>query len=482
MAYDALDAVAPERLARLSGARVAADAGSSVEVRAVQGLRRKHWVRDGQVRSSEYLAEPPALTVRVAGGGRDVYTTTDSLDPLVLAETVDTARRALPWGRPFRDAEPLGGGGARWDQEAAADARLAADPASALGPLLGEARDAAAKVSAELDVDLRVSEGTVLEARRRESYSASTGGTRPGSASSFERSDLDTRLLVEVRRGGRSVRVHSVAHTNRCDAIPLADTLREAGMLATALSYGALRAGGDADVPAGPTGPVLLAPRAAAALLRQVVHDLFDRGSVVRPERTLRHRLLDEPAASPGGHSRPFDHEGTPTRDSVLLDESGTPGRLVCRGAAFGGSPGTGGTGGDGDGESGVARLLTGHATIARARGVPLPLPTTVRIAPVWRDAADSGGPAGHTGLVGLALRGEGTQLHRSGAVLRFRIDVAEMRDGVVVGAPHTRFLAASSARILEACDAVRPVAAFVPWADYSTVCCWLSMDDIFEH
>jgi predicted Zn-dependent protease len=425
--------------------------GESAEVRTSYGIRRKHRVSADQVRSTETLKHASPTMLRLARGGRDAYVSIDSVAGDVLPSVIRTARDALRFGRTFRDGHPLRPA-PQWDEKQFVDYELAASTAP-LAQLWLQAETLAERVGQRLGLHMSIADGLVTEQGLAEAFA-----TSDRDALSFTRTCIETRLLVEVRLGNRRMKLWAERHTNRLSDLPLEDLLLEAGLRGASLL---VEDNAEPEQPA-----LLLTPRASASLLRLLVQDITESPSARQAVGSLRHRVVDDGQAVGGQHSRPFDHEGTPTGETVLLDPLGVVGELTCRGARW-----------SGPAEKAGPVVLTGNGFVPRSMGPPVPLPTNARLSAPDRPD-DWSPPERFSGRLGFNLRGEGTQRFRSGDRIRFRIDTATVRDGQVVGRGETLLVAASCVDMLRAVREVAPAHSYVPWADFSTASSWILFED----
>jgi predicted Zn-dependent protease len=423
-----------------------ARAGEQAEVRTARLIRRKHRVGADKVASSGRLTDPVATVLRLAAGGRDAYVCSGPAAP----ELMSAARAMLPFGRPYRDGTPLhaevaglpGPGGEL------------AEPAGPLRQFREQADTAAAVAAARLGVGIRVLDCTVTETASVEAFAA---GSRQ--AQSFACATVEASLLIEVRRGPARLRLRAARHAASLGDIPLAEMMTETGwrgaaMLAPPL---ALPPGAPGTVQA---GELLLTPSVSAAVLGVLAHDVIDRRAAPdpTPEPALPCALADDAHAPGSRHSRPFDHEGTPTGESVLLGQDGAPGRLACRGDAPADPA-----------DPAEPPVLTGNGLLAAFRSVPEVRPTNVRLA----GAAPYVLPDGYTGSLGYAIRGEGVQRFRSGDRIMFRVETASVSGGAVAGRTPMLIFAGTAHDILASVAAVSPPLTYLPGRDYSAAGAW---------
>lgn len=417
--------------------------GEQAEVRVSRLIRRKHRVTGEGVQSSGELADPVATVLRLAARGKDVYVTAGPATPEVLA----AARELLPWGRAYREGSPL-----------RPVMRELACPGGGLGTgALTRFRDRAAEAAARAQGGLRVLDCTVTETISAEAFA---DGQQP--ARSFACATTEASLQVEVRHGSGAVRLRAARHAASLEDIPLADLITEAGWRGAALLAPPLAIPPPADNSKrhrGLEGELLLSPAVSAAMLRVVTHEVLERRPWLEPGAALPCGLADDAHAAGSRHSRPFDHEGVPTGESVLLDRSGVPGDLACRGDAPGDGP----------------AVLTGNALLAQVfTCAPEIRPTSVRL----DGAAPYALPAGFTGSLGFATRGEGVQRFRSGDRIMFRVETAAVRDGAVTGRTPALLFAGTARDILASVRGAAPPLSYQPWPDYSTAAAWTLLCD----
>lgn len=422
--------------------------GEQAEVRVSRLIRRKHRVTGERVQSSGELADPVATVLRLAARGRDVHVTAGLATPEVLA----AARELLPWGRAYREGSPL-----------RPAVRELACPGGGLDrDALTQFRDRAADAAARAQGELRVLDCTVTETTSAEAFA---DGQQP--ARSFACATVEASLQIEVRHGSGRLRLRAARHAARLEDIPLADLMTEAGWRGAALLAPPQTAAPQTAPPLttppapdnskrrrGPKGELLLSPAVSAAVLRVLAYDVLERRPWLEPGAALPCGLADDAHAAGSRHSRPFDHEGVPTGESVLLDQSGAPGDLACRGDAPGGGP----------------VVLTGNALLAQVfTCAPEIRPTSVRLS----GAAPYDLPAGFTGSLGFATRGEGVQRFRSGDRIMFRVETAAVRDGAVTGRTPALLFAGTARDILASVRGAAPPLSYQPWPDYSTAAAW---------
>ncbi|RGC68156.1 hypothetical protein C5N14_14655 [Micromonospora sp. MW-13] len=429
----------------LSGA---ARAGEALEVRTSRMSRRKHRITAGRVRSGAAVTGAAPTLVRLARDGREVHLWVDHLSAATAPGTLAEAREMLRYGRPYRDAAALHPD-ADWDDQRYVDHGMR-DPDGPLAAFWRSVREAAEAVGDRLGIRVAVADALIVEEQHTEVFARSDHAPR-----TFSLTRIEARLLVEVRQGQRRTRLWAARHGNRIAELPVADLLTEAALRGAVT----LAADGRREPRRQAGGALLLGPRPTAALLRVLANDLFDRPDAPRPAGPLRHVLVDDAHAAGGQHSRPFDHEGSPTGRTDLLDGSGQPTRMTVRG----GLPAA---------AAGAARL-TGNAYAPVGQAAPMPRPTNVGLAGVGPGSGERAAPDGFSGLFGFNLRGEGTQQIRAGDVIRFRVETAYLRAGAVAGRGATLFVAGTVRRLLDAIEAVSPGTSYVPWRDHSTACVW---------
>ncbi len=458
---------ARRELAELASALAGqARAGEQAEVRTARLIRRKHRVGADKAASSGVLTDPVATVLRLAAADRDAYVCSGPAVP----ELMSAARAMLPFGRPYRDGTPLH---AEADDLPGPGGELAelAEPAGPLRQFREQAGTAAAVAAARLGVGIRVLDCTVTETTSVEAFAAG-----PRQARSFACATVEASLLIEVRRGPARLRLRASRHAASLGDIPLAGMMTETGWRGAAMLAPPLAP------PSGePAGELLLTPSVSAAVLGVLAHDIIDRRFAPDPAPgpALPCALADDARAPGSRHSRPFDHEGTPTGESVLLGQDGAPGRLACRGDAPA-EPAvlTGRVACRGDAPAEPAVLtgrvltgpvLTGNGLLAAFRSVPEVRPTNVRLA----GAAPYALPDGYTGSLGYAIRGEGVQRFRSGDRIVFRVETASVSGGAVAGRTPMLIFAGTAHDILASVAAVSPPLTYLPGRDYSAAGAW---------
>ncbi|HEY1619152.1 MAG TPA: hypothetical protein VGG25_16135 [Streptosporangiaceae bacterium] len=414
-----------------------ATAGEQAEVRTTRLIRRKHRVGADRVQSSGRLADPVSTVLRLAARGKDVYVSSGPATP----ELLTAARAMLPFGRAYRDGVPLR---PRAGELPGPGGELA-DPDSPLRQFREQADTAAAVAAARLGVGLRVLDCTVTETISAEAFAA---GGEP--ARSFGCATVEASLLIEARRGLARLRLRASRHAADLGDIPLAEMMTETGWRGAAMLVPAPAAPAD-----GPPGELLLTPSVSAAVLGVLAHDVIDRRPGPVPGLALPCSLADDALAQGSRHSRPFDHEGTPTGESVLLGSDGAAGRLTCRG--------------DVPGDPAAPAVLTGNALRGALSSAPEVLPTNVRLAGARPYAL----PDGFTGSLGFAIKGEGVQRFRSGDRIVFRVETVGVSGGAVAARTQVLIFAGTAHDILASVAAVSPPLSYLPGRDYSTAGAW---------
>jgi predicted Zn-dependent protease len=424
--------------------------GEQAEARTTRLIRRKYRVGADKVASSGRLTDPVGTVLRLAARGRDVYVSSGPAAP----ELMTAARAMLPFGRPYRDGAPL--------HDEAADlpgpGGELAEPAGPLRQFREQADTAAAVAAARLGAGLRVLDCTVTETTSVEAFAA---GRQP--ARSFACATIEASLLIEVRRGPARLRLRASRHAASLGDIPLAEMMTETGWRGAAML-----APLSGEPAAAPAGELLLTPSVSAAVLGVLAHDVIDRrlapGPGPAPGPALPCALADDARAPGSRHSRPFDHEGTPTGESVLLGQDGVPGRLACRGDVPAGPAAQAGR----TVQAGPT-ALTGNGLLAAFRAVPEVRPTNVRLA----GARPYVLPDGYTGSLGYAIKGEGVQRFRSGDRIMFRVETASVSGGTVAGRTPVLTFAGTAHDILASVAAVSPPLTYLPGQGYSAAGAW---------
>ena len=421
-----------------------------IEVRAGRIRSRKHRINEHGCRSGSAVTAVEPMMIRVAKDGLEAHIVTDSWSGVVGA--LDEAGSMLRYGRRF--AEP----GALhpvvdWPQDRYVDSSLE-NPEQALIALWDLIQKESTLVGERFGLGIAVTEVQITDKLYAEAFARSGRGTR-----SFAATRIEARLLVEVTRDQRRARLWAARDGGCLADPPLADILTEAAFRGAAMLAGAAQGQSPRNT------ALLLAPRATAAMLRVLANDVFERPDVHYPETRLRHLIIDDPHVRGGGHVRPFDHEGSPTARTVLVDEAGRKAVMVDRARSWATSAG--------------ANRLTGNSYSLAGHGAPRARATNVSIVSTGGEDDGLMRPESFSGLVGLELRGEGTQQIRAGNTIRFRIEAVEVRQGAVTGPATTIFVCGTVQELVAAMGAVSPTAGFIAWRDNSTGCAWTLFPDV---
>jgi predicted Zn-dependent protease len=428
--------------------------GEVVEVRASRTRRRKHRITADGSTSSQAVTVVEPMMVRLAGAGLEVHVRTDDMSGAKAGDVLREARGMMAYGRPFVAAAHLHQPTV-WPVDAYVDRTLEC-PAQPLSAFWHAVQRSAGIVGGQLGLSLRVTEALVSEELYAEAFTRSEGDSR-----SFAATRIELQLSVEVRQDKRQTRLRAGRQGGFLADLPLTDILTEAAY------RGAVTLAGSSTPAARPyrRKALLLAPRPTAALIRVLANDLFDRPDVDCPETGLTHVVVDDPHARGGGYVRPYDHEGTPTARTVLLDETGRRARMVGRADS-------------GNGRGGLD-LLTGHSYVLTGRGAPSAYPTNVSIHPSTPGTGRLASPNSFSGQLGFNLRGDGTQRFRAGETIRFRVETVAVERGAVAGPGTILHVSGTARQLVAAIQAVTPTASYLSWRDHSTECAWALLPDI---
>ncbi|TDD07741.1 hypothetical protein E1292_12675 [Nonomuraea deserti] len=405
--------------------------GERIQVVSTARLRRAHTVSPRGVRSRTPQSEGFTL-LGLAHDGRDVHIGQDGLAAHVGVELVSTARELAPHGRAYRDRTPSWSPH-RWDRDRFLDQELGTNPAGALTELQAKLTYWATETAHRQCLDMKVVKCAVTEHVTAEAFASSDG-----SAVGFAQTWSEVRVLYELEKGGRTLRLWASRHTGRLQDLHVEDLTVEA-----AWRGGALLAPVTDERSA---DDLVLSPRPSATVLRVLVQDMVEREQpMINMMADLPCSLVDDPHAALGGHSRPFDHEGISTQATVLLDRHGR------------------------------RTELNGNAVRSAASLTPEYFPSNVRL-----EADPFDVPVEYTGLLGYGTRGEGTQGMRAGDRITFRVDVARVQQGEVVSRNAPVVFSATALDILSAITGANAALCYFPWRDYSTAGSWLRLTPSF--
>lgn len=420
------------------GSRLLAEpAGPGEQIEAVSTVtwHRKHVVSADGIRTGRPHAERSTL-LRLAARGRDVYVAADGPATGIGPALRRAAHDMIAYGRVARQHAPAARDTTDWDPALHEDRDLADGPTAALGLLWSTLQQWAGRAANLWGVELQAVQCTVGEQLLGEAMASSTGLAR-----AHARTVSEVKVLYAARRQDQSIRMWAVRHTARVQDLDIAGLTCEAAWRASALM---------APRRPRPQGATLLfAPRPAASILRVVAQDQLDRRTGGDLGVPLPVVLVDDPHAVGGSHARPFDHEGSPTGPVALLDRQGRRATMTSRGDAAG--------------------ALTGNALRSVHVATPEPALTNVRVTGDHLDV-----PPDFTGLIAYNTRGEGTQGHRAGDRIAFRVDTATVVAGHVVACHEPEPVVATSAELLSRIAAAAPPSCYFPWRDFSTAGSWL--------